>query len=197
MRWGDVSVSLLPDTVGGPSYFVAQVTDITEHKKTDQAMQAIVRGVRHQNSKQFFAIMAQQLADSLDADSALIGELTEDSAHTIRTLGVWVNGAPGPELVYPLAGTPCEKLFEKCMCSYSSGVAGLFPRDIMLRETGAEAFVAMPLCDSQENVLGMVSVIYTRPLENPRFTESILQLFSTRIAAEIERLRAEQALQKR
>jgi transcriptional regulator with PAS, ATPase and Fis domain len=60
----------------------------------------------------------------------------------------------------------------------------------------AEGYAGTPLRDRQGRAIGIMVVAYTRPLANARFVESILQLFSTRTAAEIERKRTEEALRQ-
>jgi PAS domain S-box-containing protein len=59
-----------------------------------------------------------------------------------------------------------------------------------------EGYAGTPLRDSQGWLIGIMVALYQRPLANVKFAESILLLFSTRTAAEIERKRADDALRQ-
>src|SRR5260370_32755939 len=59
-----------------------------------------------------------------------------------------------------------------------------------------EGYGGTALRDSQGRAIGIMVAAYTRPLANAKFAEAILQLFSTRTAAEIERKRTEEAWRK-
>ena len=50
--------------------------------------------------------------------------------------------------------------------------------------------------DSGGRALGLMCVLYVRPLPDPATAKSLLQVFAVRAAAELERLRAQRALEK-
>jgi len=136
------------------------------------------------------------LAKCLDADYTVIGELIPGKEETIRTIGVCAKGAIANNFDYDLAHTPCEGVLGKGICSYVSGVAEMFPKDVLLKEMKAEGYAGTPLRDSQGRAVGIMVALSTRPLADAKFMEDVLQLFSARTAAEIERKRAEEALRQ-
>jgi formate hydrogenlyase transcriptional activator len=97
---------------------------------------------------------------------------------------------------YKLLNTPCECLTDKGTCSYSADVSKAFPKDALLREMNVQAYVGTPLFGAQGQPLGVMVALYCRPLENPALAEMILNLFSARTGAEIERKRAEDELRR-
>lgn len=170
--------------------FIAIASDITERKHNETAIHAIVSGASSRCGPAFFDEMALQLGNALQADYVLIGELADESKTSVRTLALAVKGGIVENLVYELRGTPCENVVGQKVCSHPSGVAGLFPHDSLLVDMQAEAYVGVPLFDSKQEPLGIVAALYCHALASPVFTESILQVFSTRISSEIERTRA-------
>ena len=167
--------------------------DITERKLAEQAIATLVQ-IRTSSSASFLAEVALQLAKCLGADDVLIGEQIEDKK--VRTLALCRQGALIDNIVYNLRDTPCEQVATCGTCLFLSGVAEKFPGDPFLRQLGAEAYVGAPLRDSQGSVIGIVCATSSQPWTNPDFARMTLELFSTRIASEIERMRAEEALRE-
>jgi two-component system, cell cycle sensor histidine kinase and response regulator CckA len=176
-------------------YIIGMGIDITDRKKTEGAIKAIVEGVRGETSAEFFCSMALQLSKSLGAEQAIIGELSRDK-RMIRTLANCVNGTIVQNITYDLDGSPCGDVMRKGVCSYTSGVAELFPQDTRLWNMKMQAYTGVPLRNSQKQVVGIMAAFFAEPLENAAFAESILQVFSTWTAAEIERQRAEEELRQ-
>ncbi len=173
--------------------------DITERKRSEEAISTLVQ-VPANSSENFFTSMAVQLAKCLAADHTYIGELIAGEngkdKDRVRTLGVCSKGALANNIFYDLPNSPCAEVLEQGTCSYVSGVVARFPRDFVLQQLQVEGYVGTSLRDSQGRVVGIMAAAYQRPLANPKFAETILQLFSTRTAAEIERKRTEEALRQ-
>jgi PAS domain S-box-containing protein len=194
MRWIRGRVLVIPDTATGSLRVVGVNLDITEHKRAEEAIATLVQ-VRADSSENFFTSMACQLAKCLEADYTMIGELIEGEEGKVRTIGVCNQGAIADNFTYDLAHTPCEGVMEGA-CSYVCSVAEMFPKDLLIKQFKVQGYAGTPLRDSQGRAIGIMVAAYTRPLEKAKFVEAILQLFSTRTAAEIERKHTEEALRQ-
>jgi PAS domain S-box-containing protein len=192
IRWVRMRGLVMQDTSVAPLRAVGVNMDITEHKQAEEAVATLAQ-VRADSSESFFSSMALQLAKCLDADYTLIGELVEGEEDRVRTIGICNQGVIAENITYELAHTPCAAVMEQGTCSYAAGVADLFPKDLLLEQMRVEGYAGTVLRDSQGRPLGIMVAAYTRPLENAKFAEMILQLFSTRTAAEIERKRTDEA----
>jgi PAS domain S-box-containing protein len=172
--------------------------DITERKRLEDAIKTLVRKVRSDSSEHFFPSMAHELARCLQAEFTMIGELISENGteEAVRTLAVCARGKAEKNFVYHLAGTPCEQVITRRLCSYRCGVAKAFPKDAILRRIAVEGYVGTALFDSEERPIGIMVALYSRPLKDTQFAESIIQLFSTRTAAEIERNRTQAQLRE-
>jgi diguanylate cyclase (GGDEF)-like protein/PAS domain S-box-containing protein len=102
--------------------------------------------------------------------------------------------APADNFEFDLAGTPCENVFGQNTCIYPSGVQQLLAPDHLLAKMGVDACVGTPLFDTAGNSLGLMVVMFRRPIALTEPVSSTLQIFAARAAAELERVRAEQAL---
>jgi transcriptional regulator with GAF, ATPase, and Fis domain len=64
----------------------------------------------------------------------------------------------------------------------------------MLSEMKVEAYVGTPLFGAHGRPVGIMAALYSRPLDNPALAEMILNMFSTRTGAEIERKHTDETL---
>ena len=184
-----------PVEIQGKHLHIMTFIDITERKQTEEMLRNISAGVSAATGEAFFRSLVRYLAKALDADYAFVGGLPDSYDATIRTVAVWAKGELGDDFEYELADTPCENVVGKQVCSYPRDVQARFPDDPLLVEMGAESYVGSPLFDSAGRPLGLAAVLHTKPLENPKLAETMLQIFAVRASAELERRRAEQALQ--
>lgn len=135
----------------------------------------------------FFPVMVETLAEALSARWVFLSILHPLDRAKACTVEVWNNG-PGENFEYDLKGSPCENIVGQGACCYPDNVAGLFPRDQMLKDMGAESYVGTPLRSSAGQVLGLLAVLDEKPFENAEQASEVIELFSGRAAAELERL---------
>jgi signal transduction histidine kinase/ActR/RegA family two-component response regulator len=138
----------------------------------------------------------KHLALATDADAALIGEIVATpEGKRVRTLSVFLDGRVVDNLDYPVTGTPCERALKGELCVIPEGVLDRFPAAAMLRQLQAQGYVGAPLLDSQNKVQGVLAVVHRAPLTATRDLASLLQIFSSRAAAELDRRNSEGARQ--
>jgi formate hydrogenlyase transcriptional activator len=112
----------------------------------------------------------------------------------VRTLSFWSSPSFVEALEYDIAGTPCEKVLQGETQLYSEQVAELFPEDHVLRKMKAVGYLAMPLFDSKQEVMGHLAVLDDKPLYAEQADMSVFTIFGSRVAAELERQNIERAL---
>jgi len=135
----------------------------------------------------FFPVMVEALAEALSARWVLLSTLHPVDRGKACTVAVWDNG-PGDNFEYDLKDSPCENIVGEGACCYPDNIADLFPRDQMLKDMGAVSYVGTPLRSSAGEVLGLLSVLDEKPFENVEHASEVVEVFSGRAAAELERL---------
>ena len=80
------------------------------------------------------------------------------------------------------------------LCHYPYAVKERFPHDDSLVAMGIESYLGVPLLDGDENVLGHLAAFDERPMPAEPRRLFIFQIFATRAAVELERLRVEKRL---
>jgi PAS domain S-box-containing protein len=194
--WLSVYVTPLRSADGDVIDGIAVVEDITERKRAEEVLLSIAKGISASTSELFFQSLVEHLGKTLEADYAFIGEVKDEDFRRVSTIAVYADGASGANFDYDLAGTPCERVVGRKLCSYPSGVQEQFPDDQLLVEMGVEAYVGTPLFDSSDRPLGLMVVLHRQPVRNPSIAESMLQIFAVRASAELERKRSEEALKE-
>jgi two-component system sensor kinase FixL len=161
---------------------------------SDQVLQATAVGVSAATGDQFFRLLAQHLAESLDCEYAEVGVITSPEARRIRTLALVSHGEVIPNLEYDLRDTPCNTVVNRELCVYADDVQQRFPRDPLLVDWRVESYAGAPLMTTEGQPLGLICVMSKRPFADPAALGAALQIFAVRAAAEIERLRTEESL---
>ena len=135
----------------------------------------------------FFPVMVEALADALSARWVFLSTLHPATPGQACTVAVWDNG-PGENFEYQLEHSPCANIVGQGACCFPDNIIGLFPDDQVLKDMGAEAYVGTPLRSSSGKILGLLAALDDKVIEHPEQAAEIIELFSGRAAAELERL---------
>ncbi|MEO1094665.1 MAG: PAS domain S-box protein [Cyanobacteria bacterium J06638_28] len=177
--------------------------DVTERVVAEKTLRNIAAGTAAVVGEDFFAALAEHLAQALNADHVLINELqhlTSQSSTTpvqvLQTLVFWSDGQLQSPHTYLVSNTPCELVLQDGYYICPSGVQAAFPSDADLTMLEAESYVGVAFYDTEGNVIGEICVILKQPLKAVDHTTAILRIFADRAAAELQRQRSDQALRE-
>lgn len=162
---------------------------------SEKALRDLAQGVSAVTGAAFFQSLVLHIAKVLKVNYVIIAQLSPDDYETATTVAVCGRGEIIANFSYLLAGTPCENVATKGLCTYPSNVCGQFPNDRLLQDMGVDSYMGIPLFDSSGYVFGIIAVMDVKPLHNRGFAESMLRIFAVRAAAELERKRSEERLQ--
>ncbi|RZI43029.1 PAS domain S-box protein [Herbaspirillum sp. HC18] len=182
-------------------YILAVVRDVTDQRlleerkaEADRALLRLAQGTRDIAGESFFELLVADLASALRTDCAFIGLRAPDAPGALRSIAAHVRGYTVENFEYDSIGTPCERTLEGDICVFPANVRSTFPGDIALGEYGWVSYAGAPLRDSAGNTIGVLAVMHTEAMGNPDLIKSLLQVFSERASAELERKRAEEEL---
>jgi PAS domain S-box-containing protein len=199
IRNGLISATIF--TVDDEEYVLAVVRDITgqrvlEEQKADadHALLRLAQGTREIGGESFFESLVNDLASALRTDCALIALCPPGEPNRIRALASHMYGELVDNVEYEVPGTPCERTLDGGLCVFPDNIQTMFPRDALLVEQGWDSYAGAPLHDANGNAVGVLAVMHSRPLRNPDLVKSLLQVFSERASAELERQHAEEEL---
>ncbi len=174
----------------------SNLRDISERKIYEEALINIAKGVSANVGEKFFYSLAEHLSSVLNADYAYIATMIKGKPNHVKTISLIADGNIVENIEVNLANTPCETILEKNICTYPSGVPQKFPKAMMMAQMKVEGYAGKLLYSSSKEKLGLMAVMYRKPIENVAIVESMLRIFASRAAAELERELSEGVLRK-
>ena len=162
----------------------------------EKILRNIIEGVSNNHGSAFFETICLKLHESIGADFTFIARLDID-AYVSRTIALVAGGELVDNMEYSLEHTPCADVADDSVCLYPENIIPLFPQDQLLIDMGIEGYVGTPLHDSVGNVMGLTVALYKQPIKDVELTRTVFEIFSGRIAAEIERTEYQQHLEEK
>ncbi|OGQ88081.1 MAG: hypothetical protein A2512_07010 [Deltaproteobacteria bacterium RIFOXYD12_FULL_56_24] len=191
---------VMKDKLGRLPLVVARELEEAEHRKAqrqaDRAMTALVGGIVGTTGTECFDRIITGLCELLDADSGFIGFL-EEGGKRLRMLACFINRVKTQTFSYDLTpNVPCSMVVADGYQLYPQGVRDVFIGNRLLEDLGAEGYVGIPLFNIERQPMGTFCVVSSRPLRPPTNLQKIMEIMAVKVAAEIERLMAEQEREK-
>ena len=157
----------------------------------------LARQVSETIGAEFLSVLAHQLVEVLEAKCVYVSEFVEGKTSRVRPLAFFGDGGRFEAFEFPLAGTPDADVAGGSPYIYPTGVREIFPKDSLLRDLEAEAWVGVPLNSPEGQASGIIAAIYGRSLQmEAHFIQSMLMMFAPRASAELNRKQAEEKLRE-
>jgi two-component system, LuxR family, sensor kinase FixL len=173
---------------------VALVSDITEARHSSRQLQQFAEITAPLVGTQFFQAAARFLSDALGVSTVLFAECANYPTTKMHTLGYWRHGQQLDDVVFELAGAPCEETVGsgKPYCCFT-GVAARFAAK---RNTGYEGYLGMPFIEpGGGRVIGHMALFDSEPVDARLAEHPLLRIVFSRAEAEINRKHADDHLQ--
>jgi len=171
--------------------------DITERRRLERAFEAVRRATAGVYGEEFFRSLVSELGPLLDGRRVLVGRVVDPKTLLVRPLAAW-NQSEYNEHLDEFTPDPTSPAWTVLHEGYCEVVGTLVERDpphaAKYRAAGIDSYVGVALRASTGRVLGFLSVKYGRDKPLAPQAGMILQLFSARASAEMERLEVEEAL---
>jgi diguanylate cyclase (GGDEF)-like protein/PAS domain S-box-containing protein len=182
--------------IGGEPHIIVPILDITDRKRAEELLKHIARGVSSQTGEAFFREVVLCLCRELPADMAFVGEVAPPGDR-IRTIACCRDGELSENFDYPLAGSPCIGVLDRRgTLVYPERAAELFPEDVGLRKRAIAGYAGTSLIDANGKAIGILVALTRKPIEREALFVSLLEIFASRAAAEIERARSEERIRQ-
>ena len=161
-----------------------------EQQQLQAAIFKVATALSAGTGEAFFDQLAQHMADALSAQVACVLRLqpTLDGQQLrAMTLSHVSDGVAHPGHECALSGTPAEQLLTQPLVMIQDRAAELFPQDTMLERLKLRGYIGRQLTGSDGAPLGMILVMFRKPLRQAQLMDSALQIFAARAAAEMQR----------
>lgn len=168
---------------------MAKASTATKEKDLLQTISEATSGLV---GKDLLDELCRNFTRTLKMEFALIAECIEEGSPHVRTL-CFVNGdSVADNIEYDTTGRPCEVILSGKEVFVPNEVYKQFPA-----AKGIEASTGVPIYSSVTGkIIGHIIVSSTKPVIDESNQTAILKIFSSRVGAEIERMKAEKELQR-
>jgi len=195
-RWLEEYGTLSWDVDGRPLKLIGISIDVTERNQSKETMQRILDITAPTTGTEYFRTVLDFLSLNCGVDFAYAGRIDPKNPNRIQTIAVSQNGKSIDNFSFDLADTPCEHVIGRKLCCFPTGVAELFPKDLLLVEMGIDGYLGIPLWSGSGKPLGLIVLLSKRPIPHPEQAEAILQVVAARGGAELERKLVDLALRE-
>ncbi|MGB3694689.1 MAG: adenylate/guanylate cyclase domain-containing protein [Spirulinaceae cyanobacterium] len=168
--------------------------EIRLSQEKSKALQLISVGTASETGSEFFRACVRCLAEALKVRYAFVTETVDPNRTKVRTLAFWQGEEYRENFEYDVAGTPCQEALQGETGFYPENLQALFPENTLLVDLKIQSFYGLPLSNVSGDILGHLVVMNDSPMIADCGQNSILQIFASRAAAELERLHAQENL---
>ena len=158
----------------------------------------VAQGMAGETGTRFFESLVRNLAQALPADFVFAGALKPGPVKRIVPLASFGDAAEPPPEEFDLASTPFRDMTAEHSqpFSFPALAAERFPDDPILRRIPGAGYVGAPLVDSAGHIVGVVTAITRRRLEDAEPAEETIRIFSALAAKELERINHVESLER-
>ncbi len=181
---------------GSPGQLTGVLFDITDKETASQAMDLLRGRVDARVGGDFFLALAGGLVRVLDVDSVLIGRFRGNPPTRLCSLALSHRDGRSERVEFDLGGTPSLAVLADAQVDVLDDVQWRFPQDVELQRRGLRAYIGRRLDDRHGRPIGVLAVLHGGPMAGGSVAARLLDLFQARVAAELERVIAEEDLQR-
>lgn len=182
--WNDLTISPVFNSENNLTNFIGVINDVTEKKNAEDALKEIISGLASVSEQEFFETLVRYLSWSVRSDIIFITEVTESG--TLWTKAFLYDGTIIPDMELIDRDAPWYRVVDEKKTIYVEDMNGGFPSCEHIPE-GFTCFLGVPLLTSSGTIVGVLGAVNRGNFQNLPFLESLLNLFSVRTSAELER----------
>ena len=177
---------LLQELADNLAFGIAGIRTRAARRRIDAALLKVAASASPGAGGSYFAQLAANMADAVDAQGAIVARVDADGAGQARTLVALHRGARLDDFSFALDDGPAAAVLA-AHCSVLAADVPLRYPDSALAVLGTQAYGGCRLDNSAGQLVGLIFVTFDAPLRQSDFIASTLRVFASRAAAELER----------
>jgi two-component system sensor kinase FixL len=173
--------------------FASRIGAELRRKRADDTLRVIAGTLAPTTGDAFFRGLLECLAKTLQVRIAFIAECLDEPPTRVRTLAYWEGDGFRDSREFAVAGMPCAlTVCEGRETFFPQGLGDAFPHE---RGRGLESYLGLPiLAPGGRQVLGHLALLDDKPMAPALAEHPLLQIFTSRIGAELRRKRADDTM---
>lgn len=174
------------------------LNEVTLQRQNERLMHLLTSATSDVTGEAFFKRLVQELSVTLKIKCVLLVQHKREDNKVMKgqTIGVSIDGEVAPDFEYEIVGSPCEHAIGIDPYKISSGVAEQYPQDKFLSDHCIESFFSLPMITKNGGVQGHLVLMDDKPIFDDLCSLPVIQNFTYRAAAELNRKLAEQKLEE-
>ncbi|WP_431025827.1 EAL domain-containing protein [Halomonas sp. H5] len=183
----DDELRLLGELADNLAFGITTLRNRREQQRIQQAVMTIAGAVSARSGAEWLDQLARQMARAMGGQLGFIARVDSDTPGRAMTLAAVVEGETLENFSYGLAGTPCEHVLSWGECVVHDHAAERLPPASREALGWVRGYAGRRLESRDGEVIGLLGVMFAEPLEETAFITSLLQIFASRVAAELTR----------
>ena len=175
-------------------HVITTYTEITPARHLETALATITRAVSNTVGQEYLQAIANAISDTLALQWVFIGVPDGPEPGVIRTVAACRGGATIENKRYPIQGCPCAEVLGQTSRFIPRKARETYPDDQTFAEHGIESYAGVPLFDADGKALGLLAAFDAKPLDDNHIAMTVLEIFASRVASELERLQTFEVL---
>ncbi|HAT8179913.1 TPA: EAL domain-containing protein [Legionella pneumophila] len=164
----------------------AKLTDILKSKTIEWILWSLTKISNHQEVKEIIDQILQLISEVFAADYTSVSFI--NNQQIARTISYYKFGKKEENISFSLIDTPCAEVIQKKAICYFNDVQKKFPNDKLLKKMKIHTYLAGPITNPQDDVIGIMTILTKRKVEFDTLNNTLFGLFLSRINSEIEKL---------
>ncbi len=167
--------------------------DVTGKRRHEKQLEKFAECISGRGNGRLLDALAQGAVELTGISVATVAKLNGDG----RTATIVSTFPDNPGLqwsTYEIENTPCAVVAESDFCIYQDNVQAAFPGNHSLVESGLESYVGKRLLDGDGELIGIFALLDVKPLQDPEYARSVLDIVAESAAVELQREYRELAL---
>jgi len=168
------------------------VRDIRKRKLEEEMLRTVSEATSGLTGEDFFTELAKHITATLSMRYALITECANEQRTKLRSLCYVDGDVVLDNIEYDTADIPCEIIMRGEEFFMTNGVQAKYPK-----EEGIESYVGVPIYSpSTGEIIGHIIAVDPNPVTSENNQTAILKIFSSRVGAELDRMKDEEKLKQ-
>jgi len=172
-------------------------SDVHAERGRRDLLRTVAEGTAGAVGDEFLRGLVRHVALAFDAKFAFVAEAEDPSGRHVKVLNGFYDGDWIDEpFEYDTQGKPCALVVRESVVAFPEALTARFPDAQPAIEMGLESYLAVCLRAADGTHLGHMAVMDAGRLEGGEDDVAAMRIFASRAAAELERRRQEDALQR-
>lgn len=187
------NIMINKEEIHGITLIFITITDILATKLLEWALLSLAQVSNHGNINGAIDEILKLVSEVFSADYAAVCLI--DNQRIAHAVSYYEFGEKKENINYPLIDSPCNQVTLQRSILHFNNVQEMFPNDYLLAELNVHSYLAGPIVNSQDNVVGLMNILAHDTIEIDKINKTLFRLFLSRINIEIERLLSQRKLE--